>query len=155
MKNKLYSLIKGEFGRYIVIGTTTTLIDLALFYLLCEVLGVDSTVSNVISLGTSVLYAYVTNKLVVFRTKNSGKALAEEFLKFIGSRAGTMLLELGGVFVLNEILGLDGFLSKLGVQVVIFVANYVLSKLFVFTGNKKDSVKDAAEDKERSGSIGS
>lgn len=137
MKQKIHNLITGEFGRYVVIGATTTLIDLALFYLLCEVLQVDSTISNVVSLGTSVLYAYIANKQFVFRTRNRGRELLREFMKFIGSRAGTMLLELGGVFFLNEILGFDGFLSKLGIQVVIFVANYLLSKLFVFTGKRE------------------
>lgn len=132
MKQKIHDLITGELGRYVVIGATTTLIDLALFYVLCEVLGVDSTISNIVSLGTSVLYAYVTNKVFVFRTRNKGRELLKEFLKFLGSRAGTMLLELGGVFVLNEILGLDGFASKLAVQIIVFVANYLLSKFFVF-----------------------
>ena len=58
-----------------------------------------------------------------------------EIAKFWSSRIGTMLLEIGGVFVLT-MLGWDGFASKLATQIVIFVANYLLSKFFAFRGKE-------------------
>ncbi|HAK18012.1 MAG TPA: GtrA family protein, partial [Lachnospiraceae bacterium] len=90
----------------------------------------------VLSISISILFAYVANKLFVFRTHcGSFGTLLLEIAKFWSSRIGTMLLEIGGVFVLT-MLGWDGFASKLATQIVIFVANYLLSKFFAFRGKE-------------------
>ncbi len=123
-----------------IVGGTTTLIDLALFFILCEVLGLNATLSNITSITVSMLYAYVANKFLVFRTHcETKRELWEEFAKFVSSRIGTMGLEIGSVFVFSDLLGVDGMISKLGTQVIIFVANYLLSKFWAFRGkNQKE-----------------
>ena len=105
-----------EFFRYCVIGAATTLLDLSVYFVLVELLHDDPNISNVLSCGS-------------FGT------LLLEIAKFWSSRIGTMLLEIGGVFVLT-MLGWDGFASKLATQIVIFVANYLLSKFFAFRGKE-------------------
>ncbi len=137
---RIKELLTGEFGRYVVVGGTTTLIDLALFFVLCEMLGLNATLSNITSITVSMLYAYVANKFLVFRTHCETKRdLWEEFVKFVSSRIGTMGLEIGSVFVFSDLLGVDGMISKLATQVIIFIANYLLSKFWAFRGkNQKE-----------------
>jgi len=97
----------------------------------------------------AVLFAYVTNRIFVFRSKGS---VFKELMGFFASRIATLIIfEIGlfelGIFILENPMGLDkediafsiGNFSgkyKLGVKllvaVFVVIGNYVLSKIFVF-----------------------
>lgn len=53
---------------YLVFGGLTTLLNLAVFYVLYEWMHIDTVISNVMAWGAGVLFAFVTNKLFVFRS---------------------------------------------------------------------------------------
>ena len=55
-----------------------------------------------------------------------------EIALFFTARLGSLLLDMGIMFVLVTIMGVNDKIAKLAVQVVVTVANYILSKLFVF-----------------------
>ena len=81
----------------------------------------------------AVLFAYVVNARFVFQARP--ETVMEElqaFVKFVGARALTMLVELGGVWLLVEQIKLDDMLGKFLTQFVVLVLNYVFSKFFVF-----------------------
>ena len=100
---KIRNILHTEFFRYCVIGAATTLLDLSVYFILVELLHDDPNISNVLSISISILFAYVANKLFVFRTHcGSFGTLLLEIAKFWSSRIGTMLLEIGGVFVLRH-----------------------------------------------------
>ena len=125
--------IGGETVRYVIIGAMTTLINVGLFKLLWGIIGIDATVSNVTSISVSILFAYVANKLVVFRRRSDSVGdLLQEFAKFVGSRLFTMAFEIGALLLFFNLLGYDAFIVKIVVQVVVIVANYVISKAIVF-----------------------
>jgi len=139
-----YKNISAEAIRYIVIGVMTTLVNFALFALMTRVLHIDVTVSNITSIAVSILFAFVTNKLVVFRHKSETRgALVSEFIKFVGARLLTMALEVGFVFLAVEVLKQDELLGKLASQVLVIIGNYFISKFLVF--RKKDTSKDSSE----------
>ena len=122
-----------ETARYIIIGVLTTLINVGLFRLLWNIIGIDVTVSNVTSISVSILFAYVANKLFVFRHRsNSRNELILEFVKFVGSRLFTMALEIGSMLVFFNILGYNAWFVKLAVQIAVIVINYIISKMIVF-----------------------
>ena len=130
--------IGAETVRYIIVGGLTTLVNYSLFELMRAIIGIDVTVSNVTSISVSVIFAYVANKLIVFRRhSDSLAALALEFCKFVGSRIFTMALEIGAVFLFFNILGLDARLGKITAQVIVVVVNYIISKAIVFRSNEK------------------
>ena len=149
MIKKIFGKIKdflsdGEAIRYIIVGICTTLFNLVCFAVLTKVFalvifdeGLNVTVSNFLSVILSILFAYITNKLFVFRShcKTFGE-LFFEFIKFVGARGITMIIEVGGVFLLFNILGIHEFISKLFTQVIVIIGNYFISKLIVFKGNK-------------------
>ena len=121
-----------ELVRYGVIGVCTTLVNFVIFYLLDTVLGLD-----VISVVSAVIFAYVTNKLFVFQHRcDSFAALVREAVSFFSARGVTMLIEVGGVFIAT-LLKLDAMLSKIALNVIVLVLNYVFSKWFVFRKEKK------------------
>ena len=59
----------------------------------------------------------------------------KEAASFYGSRIATLLMDMGIMFVFVTLLHLNDKIMKLVVQIVVTVANYVLSKLFVFKKN--------------------
>ena len=125
----------GETVRYVIVGALTTLVNFGLFELMHVIIGIDVTVSNVTSISVSILFAYVANKLVVFKRRSgSAPALAFEFFKFVGSRLFTMALEVGAVALFYGVLGFDARFGKIAAQAIVIVANYAISKVIVFRG---------------------
>ena len=128
---------RGESIRYLFIGGCTTLVNFILFALMTKLLHMNVTISNVISISISILFAYVTNKLFVFLSHCSKlTALLLEFVKFVGSRLVTMAFEVGGVLLFVNILGQDSLVGKLETQIIVIVGNYFISKFIVFTKKK-------------------
>ena len=91
-------------------------------------------IANVISWIVSVLFAYVTNRLFVFKSKQ--KIVKKEAISFIGSRVLTLLLDMLTMYVLVSILHINDKIGKIIAQFIVIVGNYVISKLFVFKKNK-------------------
>ena len=138
MPEKIKKLIFSQAFRYIFIGGCTTLVNLAVFWVLCNLTPFGKcdagiTVANIISVAVSILFAYVTNKIFVFGSKtNSFLELALEMTKFIGARLSTMVIEVGGVWLTVTVLGQNEMIGKLETQFLVIVGNYFISKFFVF-----------------------
>lgn len=128
---------------YLFFGVLTTLVNLVVFYLLTEQpWKINVTVGNVISIILAILFAYVTNKIWVFNSKTNGaKELFAELGRFVGGRMSTMIIEVGGVYLIFNIMGQPKMAAKLVTQVIVIIGNYFISKFLVFRGEK-----DEAED---------
>lgn len=132
-KNRLVQLMTSEGMRYLIIGGCTTLVNLVVYAVLCRVFHLNVNVSNIISIIISILFAYVTNKLIVFRSHcSSFGELAAECARFIGARLSTMAIEVGGVFLLYEVLHQNEMIAKLATQVIVIIGNYFISRFLVF-----------------------
>ena len=132
-RSRLISLLTSEGMRYLFIGGCTTLVNLVVYAVLCRVVRLNVNISNIISVSVSILFAYVTNKLVVFRSHCSSPGeLAAECARFIGARLATMVIEVGGVFVLYNILHQNEMVAKLATQVLVVIGNYFISRFIVF-----------------------
>ena len=141
MTGAIQRIIKYVFGkdlgaetiRYVIVGAMTTLVNYGLFELFYGVIGIGVTVSNVTSIFVSIVFAYVANKLVVFRHRSDSlSALILELCKFFGGRLFTMALEVGAVELFYFVLGYDARLGKIAAQVLVIIVNYLISKLIVF-----------------------
>lgn len=126
--HKYYDLIM-----YVIFGAMTTAVNY-LVYLPCyNLLGLDASVSNVISWVVSVAFAFLTNKPFVFRSRDwSPGVVWPELLKFVGCRVGSGALETAILFIAVDTLHWDGNLWKLVTSILVVAANYVGSKLLVF-----------------------
>ncbi|AMP21387.1 hypothetical protein AZF37_01900 [endosymbiont 'TC1' of Trimyema compressum] len=120
---------------YVVFGVLTTAVNIFLFWLLADVLHVQYLISNLLAIVVSILFAYITNKWYVFKSKTeTRKELIREFITFIGARTGTLIFDMVGMFVLVSFLNLDSLVSKIFVNIVVVILNYVFSRLLVFKG---------------------
>ena len=131
---KLYKQYK-EIINYIIVGGLTTLVSLVTYYL-CVLTFLDPAdaiqlqTANMISWIGAVVFAYFANRRFVFESKN--KNIANEVGAFVLSRVSTLLMDMGIMFFMVTILQMDDKIVKLFVQVVVVIANYMFSKLFVF-----------------------
>ena len=141
MKEKLSKIIKKIFTKeimfYVIFGVLTTIINLGVFYVLSDLLKWDENLSNIIAIITAVLFAYFTNKDLVFHSEAKDiKAKWKEFAKFISGRAFTMVIEWIGGAVLF-LTPLPQMISKLIVTVIVVILNFFISKFFAFKKTKK------------------
>ncbi len=123
--------------RYIFFGGLTTLVNLCTYYLLRLLLHVSVTPANIVSVITAILFAYFVNSRFVFETKAEGfTEHFQEFVKFISARGVTMIIEVGGVWLLTRMM--SDYMAKLIIQFIILILNYIFSKFLVFTGRSTE-----------------
>lgn len=130
-----------EIINYIVVGALTTFISLITYYILVNTFldpknGLKLQVANVISWIFSVTFAYFANRKYVFKSENKNK-LSEGF-KFYLARVSTLIIDMISMFLLVTIMSVNDKISKILVQLIVLVLNYVFSKFLVF---KKSSGK--------------
>ena len=122
-----------ETVNYLIAGVLATIVSIVSYYLLRIVID-DYKICTVLSWVFAVLFAYFTNRKYVFKSKE--KRILKEFASFIGSRIFSLLAELLCMYVMVQIINISDRISKIIVQVIVIILNYILSKLFVF--KKKD-----------------
>ena len=135
MKDKLKALFEKYYDliTYVFFGGLTTVVNY-LVYLPCyNILGLNASVSNVVSWVVAVAFAFVTNKPFVFRSHDwSAKVVWPELVKFVGCRIGSGAVETAILLLTVDVLGWDGNVWKLITSVLVVILNYVASKLIVF-----------------------
>lgn len=137
---KIKELIKKfctkEVMLYLVFGVLTTLVNLVSFYVLSKLVGWEENLSNFIAIVLAVLFAYVTNKNLVFHSEaKNKKEKFGEFCKFIAGRTVTMVVEFVGCWILFKT-AIPEMISKLAVTVIIVILNFFISKFFAFKHKK-------------------
>lgn len=128
---------------YLIFGVATTLVNWIVYSLLMKTSVINMTVSNAIAWFAAVVFAYITNKIFVFESKSWNPAeVWKEVVKFFGARIATGVIEIVGLPLLyyigvkQSIFGVEGFLAKILVSVIVVILNYVFSKIFVFSTKK-------------------
>lgn len=139
MINKIKSLYLKykEIINYVIVGVLTTVVSIASFYIVrFFILTGDNQlhiqIATIISWILAVLFAFFANKKYVFESKKIGKEKLIEMIKFFLSRLTTLLIEMISMWLLTSPLNINDKISKILVQFIILILNYVFSKLFVF-----------------------
>ncbi len=142
-ENKIKKIIKDnkEIIMYLIFGVLTTLVSLLTYYFCTYTIlnpnnKIELQIANIISWIISVTFAYITNRKFVFTSKN--KKIIQEMFSFYSSRIITLLLDMALMFIFVSCLKYNDTITKLIVQILVIIANYVLSKMLVF---KKESNK--------------
>lgn len=130
--------------RYIFFGGCTTLVNLGCYYLLRLTTPINMNVANTMSVAVSILFAYFVNAKFVFQSKAEtfGEKF-QEFVKFIGARLSTMVIEVGGVWLLVDLMHMNDFIAKFIIQFIVLALNYIFSKFLIFTKKGKKAGEEA------------
>lgn len=133
-----------EIARYLIIGILTTVVSLGSYYALVYTI-LDPTnplllqVANIISWIAAVTFAFFTNRKIVFKSEN--KNVVAEAIKFYASRLFSLVVEMACMFIMVTCFGMNDKISKIVVQVVVLILNYVTSKLIVFRNKDSKNIK--------------
>lgn len=124
---------------YLIFGILTTIVSLVTYYILTLTIlnpniAVQLQLANIISWIISVAFAYITNRKFVFESKSEN--IVKEVSSFVGGRIVTLLMDMVIMFIFVTVLHFNDKIFKIVSQVVVIVANYVISKLFVFKESK-------------------
>ena len=135
---------------YLVFGGLTTVVSivtkLLLFYLIPGEPKWESTAGVVFSWICAVTFAFFTNKKYVFKNETkTSKEFWTVFASFYGARLATLAMEEVIFLVCCDWLGMSKTIITFLSQVLIFIAHYILSKVFVFKDKNKASSESTHE----------
>ena len=124
-----------ELVNYLIVGVLTTVVSLAAYYgcvftFLNPESAIELQIANILSWVAAVTFAYFTNRKFVFESKETN--MAKEAAKFYASRLSTLAMDMVIMFVGVTWMGFSDKIMKLVVQVVVTIANYIISKFLVF-----------------------
>ena len=121
--------LKREFILYVIFGILTTLVNILVYFLFVN-LNVNYLISNILAWFFSVLFAYITNRIWVFESKKEN--ILKEASLFYGGRLFSGIVDTGLMYLFIDILLIGDLISKIIIQVIVVILNYVISKLIVF-----------------------
>lgn len=136
-----------EIIMYVIVGGMTTVLSWVAYMVFKRLMpagvgdNLAANIANVLSWVAAVIFAYVTNKIFVFESRDwSLRFVFREAVAFVYSRLATGVVEwvlfpfFYTVCHLNQnLFGVGDFsVAKVLVSVVVMVLNYIFSKLFVF-----------------------
>lgn len=128
-----------EIINYLVVGVLTTVVSLVVKWgLLFTILDASNAFQLQVAVVTSwviaVIFAYVTNRIFVFKSKS--KDILKEITSFFGARILTLGMEMLIMWFFVTLLELNSdlwvFIWTMLAQVLVIIFNYIFSKLFVF-----------------------
>lgn len=152
-KKHISKLINKETLLYIVFGVLTTLVNFGV-YTVCQFIfkdfnlesnnflnfvyiGKPYLLSNNIAWIIAVIFAFFTNKFIVFKSYNKkASVMIFEFIKFVGARLTSFLIEQLGLYILVDMLLQNDFVAKVIISILVIILNYFFSKLLVFKKSK-------------------
>ena len=124
---------QSELISYAIFGVATTVVSMVVYGVCNSAFEMHYLISNIISWVIAVAFAYITNKMFVFKTRGMGFAqLKREITLFVSARLASLGIEELGLFILIGLIGWGEILAKLVMQVVVIVLNYIFSKLVIF-----------------------
>ena len=125
-----------EYILYILYGVLTTGVNFLTYFVLAKKLGISTVTSNIDATLVSIIFAYVTNKLYVFKSKkDTFRDLVEEFSKFSCGRLATGMLDTIIVVLGVDYIKANEIIVKTLSCLIVIILNYAISKLIVFNSN--------------------
>ena len=121
---------------YLIVGVLTTIVSWAakfianalLFHNTMYPTPFENTVLSTINWTAGVIFAFFTNRRFVFKSK---EPMRKEAPKFVLSRVATWIMDIVVMQVLTA-MGINLLIATLISAVLVVIANYIFSKLFVF-----------------------
>ena len=129
---------------YLIVGVLTTIVAWAAKFIANAVLfdntmyptPFENTVLSTINWAAGVTFAYFTNRRFVFKSK---EPMRKEAPKFVLSRVSTWILDIVVMQVLTAV-NINLIVASVISAVLVTIANYVFSKLFVFNKKKESNI---------------
>lgn len=118
---------------YGICGALTTILDIGIFWFLANVINLHYLFANAVAWILAITFSFLTNKYLVFESRSfSREVWVKEAMEFFGARGLSCVIDMGGMFLMVSILGINKNYAKLIINVVVSIINYILSKFWIF-----------------------
>lgn len=126
------NFLKSEIVSYIFFGVLTTITGISVYWLALNA-GIGIVFANTISHAVAITFAYITNKIWVFKSLGfSIKVVAKEYIVFLSGRIAAFILETLLLVALVYMLYFDPLLSRIFTSILVVIINYFISLKLVF-----------------------
>lgn len=132
-----------EMISYLFFGSLSTIVNFITYLIFTKVFQCDEVLGSGIAWLCAVLFAYVTNKIFVFKSKKSTFIEnAKEAISFLGARVVSgILCDIGTFAVMIKILNINDIIAKIVTQIMVIIVNYIFSKFIIFKNPNKGARK--------------
>ncbi len=142
---KLYEKYK-DLIPYAFFGVCTTVVNVVIYYLCYNVTGIPNVPSTIIAWFFAVVFAFITNKLWVFKSKSfEKKILVHEILTFFGCRLATGVLDVVIMWIAVDLMSWNETIWKIISNILVIIINYIASRLVIFKNGRKKTEEDKEE----------
>jgi len=118
---------------YLIFGVLTTILNIVVFGLCNDILNIEYKISNVIAWVIAVIFAFITNKIIVFESKNKSKEeTTREAISFFIARVISLVADMIMMIIMIDIIKINSLVAKVISNVVVVIINYIFSKFIVF-----------------------
>lgn len=118
---------------YLIFGGMSFVLNIFLYYWCAQILRCPYLMANAIAWASSVVFSFVTNKLFVFENQMCNKSdWLKQGMQFVVSRIFTGVLDMVGMYIFIDKMNISQMISKVMVNIVVIVANYIISKIWIF-----------------------
>ena len=131
---------------YLFFGFLAFVLNYVLYFLFADAMQMHYMAATVLSWVLTVVFAYWTNRRFVFKSNNKDMAAVwKEFVSFISARVATGVLEMVLMYLLVDCAHANDKISKLICQTIVILANYILSKIWIFKSKNDSAPKEGRE----------
>ncbi len=122
-----------EICLYLFFGVLTTAVNVAVYFVMFEVLMLPNVASSIAAQVAAILFAYITNKIWVFRSRGWRlRTLFFEIVSFFGCRMASAAFDVLFMWVTVDLLSWWPLWMKIIANAVVIILNYVASKYLIF-----------------------
>lgn len=133
---------------YLFFGFLAFVLNYILYFLFESVIRIPYgyIIATALAWALTVVFAYWTNRRFVFKSNNKDMAAVwKEFVSFISARVVTGVLEMVLMYLLVDCAHANDKISKLICQTIVILANYILSKIWIFKSKNDSAPKEGRE----------
>ena len=125
--------------RYLIFGALTTIVNILIYAVFASLILKNLpneeaiiNISEIIAFIVALIFAYITNKIYVFKSKvKSFKDMIKEITSFTSCRIVTEIIS---ILMMNSAIwfNINDILMKVVANIVVIILNFVFSKLIIF-----------------------
>ena len=131
-----------SFILYAFFGVCTTIVNILAYAVCTRFFHLDTISSTIIAWILAVVFAYVTNRTMVFDSKAEGvSAILREIISFFSCRLLTGGLDLLLMYIFVDIIGIYDIIMKVISNIIVIILNYVASKWIIFKSGGQNEQK--------------
>lgn len=118
---------------YLFFGALTVGVNMLTYFIFAHILNFSTVDSTIISWFIAATFAFITNKIWVFKSKSWNKTVfLKEATSFYLCRILTGILDVVIMFIFVDLLFWNDIIVKLFSNAIVIILNYIASKFVIF-----------------------